>query len=83
MRVSLSWKALVFRDEHEARAFDEHTDDLTVATVLEVLTADLTARGVEVPASAEPLRDPAFVAAASRAYHASPRVYPWGRVDAG
>jgi len=83
VRVSLSWKALVFRDEHEARAFDEHTDDLTVATVLEVLTADLTARGVEVPASAEPLRDPAFVAAASRAYHASPRVYPWGRVDAG
>src|SRR4029079_16348362 len=34
VRVSLSWKALVFRDEHEARAFDEHTDDLTVATVL-------------------------------------------------
>ena len=82
VRVSLSWKALVFRDEDEARAFDEHTDDLTVATVLEMLTADLTARGVGVPASAEPLRDPAFVAAASRAYHASPTVYPWGRVEA-
>jgi hypothetical protein len=83
LRVSLSWKALVFRDAEEARSFDEHTDDLSVAAVLETLTADLTARGVEVPACREPLRDQAFVAAASRAYHASPRVYPWGRVDAG
>lgn len=83
VRVSLSWKALVFRDRDEARAFDEHTDDLAVAAALDRLAGDLAARGVDVPASTDPLRDPAFVAAASRAYHASPTVYPWGRVEAG
>jgi hypothetical protein len=82
VRVSLSWKALVFRDRDEARAFDEHTDDLTVTAALDRLAADLAARGVDLPASTDPLHDPAFVAAASRAYHASPTVYPWGRVEA-
>ena len=81
VRVSLSWKALVFRDA--GRGARPSTSTPTTSPwrrCSSTLTADLTARGVEVPASAEPLRDPAFVAAASRAYHASPTVYPWGRV---
>jgi hypothetical protein len=78
VRVSLSWKAIVFRDAEEARLHDEQRDTLTLPVVLDTLRADLAARGVEAPKSADPLHDPAFVAALTRAYHQAPSVYPWG-----
>ncbi len=81
VRVSLSWKALVFRDAAEARTYDEHRDELTLPVVFDTLRADLAARGIEAPAPADPLHDPALVRALTRAYHRSPTVYPWGRVE--
>jgi len=81
VRVSLSWKGVVFRDAEEARVHDDHRDDLTLPIVLDALRADLAARGSEVPVPADPLHDPRFVTALSRAYHRAPTVYPWGRAD--
>jgi hypothetical protein len=80
VRVSVSWKGQVFADEAAARDYDEHRDDLDVAQVLDILRGDLAARGVDVPETDDPLHDPAFVAALSRAYHRSPTMYPWGSV---
>jgi hypothetical protein len=44
LRFSISWKAYCFRDDAERLAWLDHTDDLTEATVLEMLVADLRAR---------------------------------------
>jgi hypothetical protein len=61
LRVSLSWKAMVFDSDADRRRYDEHTDDVDLAEVLRRFTADLEARGVDVELPADPLRDPAFV----------------------
>jgi hypothetical protein len=81
LRVSLSWKAVVFRDADEARVYDEHLDDLSLPVVLDTLRADLARRGADAPPPADPLHDPAFVAALTRAHHRAPTVYPWGRAE--
>ena len=47
VRQSVSWKAYVFADEHAAREYDEHRDDLDGARVLATFTAELARRGVE------------------------------------
>jgi len=46
LRFSISWKAYCFADEAERRAWREHQADLSVASVLDRLLADLAARGV-------------------------------------
>jgi hypothetical protein len=79
VRVSVSWKGYVFRDDAEARLVDEHTDDLAFEDVLGTFFADLAARGIAVRRPEDPLHDPAFVATLTAAYRQSPSVYPWGR----
>jgi hypothetical protein len=61
LRVSLSWKALVFAGDAERRRYDEHADDLDVAEVVRRFRADLGERGVELEWPADPVRDPALV----------------------
>jgi len=46
LRFSISWKAYCFADAAERRAWREHRADLSLATVLDRLLADLAARGV-------------------------------------
>ena len=41
LRVSLSWKALVFASDAERRRHDEHTDDIDLAEVVRRFAADL------------------------------------------
>ena len=45
LRFSISWKAYVFADEAERRAWETHSDDLNVDHILERLTAELRSRG--------------------------------------
>jgi hypothetical protein len=45
LRLSISWKAWCFADQAEARANDEHSDDLDLPFILETLAADLVRRG--------------------------------------
>jgi hypothetical protein len=61
LRVSLSWKALVFESDAERRRFDEHTDDVDLPEIVRRFTADLERRGVEAKVPADPLRDPDFI----------------------
>ncbi|HJQ82967.1 MAG TPA: hypothetical protein VKA21_02750 [Candidatus Binatia bacterium] len=77
IRISVSWKAQVFRDAEEARTVDEHRDDLALPQALETFASDLDARGIQVAMPADPLHDRAFIATLSKAYHRAPTVYPW------
>lgn len=74
LRVSLSWKALVFGSDEERRRLDEHTDDLDLAEVLRRFREDLASRGVAMPAPADPERDPELIALLHEHYvrHPSP-----------
>lgn len=45
LRFSVSWKAYCFVDEHERTMWRDHTDDLDLSSVLDVLVDDLTRRG--------------------------------------
>lgn len=45
IRLSISWKAYCFADEHERRMVEEHADDLDHETILGMLVSDLRRRG--------------------------------------
>lgn len=81
LRVSLSWKGLVFTDAADARRYDEHGDDLTLPQVLDTFARDLAARGTPIGIPDDPLHDRTLVATLTRAYHQAPTVYAWGRVS--
>lgn len=68
MRVSLSWKADVFRTADEARIYDEHLDDIDLTGVLDRFRRDLAAKGIELPQSDDPTRDPAVIDVLRDAY---------------
>jgi hypothetical protein len=52
VRLSVSWKAYVFRDETAARQHDDHTDDLDEALVIDIFAAEMARRGVPIAESA-------------------------------
>jgi hypothetical protein len=68
LRVSLSWKALVFASGEELRRYEEHRDDIDLAEVVRRFRADLAARGVELDWPADPVRDPEVVRRLSEIY---------------
>ena len=61
LRVSLSWKALVFASDAERRRHDEHTDDIDLAEVVRRFAEDLRARGVPFTVPEDPTRDPTWI----------------------
>lgn len=75
LRVSLSWKAIVFADEAERRQHDEHTADLTGAEVLRRLEEDLRRRGRRVALPDDPFRDPAFIGLLHEEYVRTPTTH--------
>jgi hypothetical protein len=68
VRVSLSWKAIVFSDEADRRRHDEHLDDIDLDGVLERFRADFAARGETLTIPSEPTSDPDFIRRLSDAY---------------
>jgi len=75
LRVSVSWKAVVYRDDAERRMVDSHERDIDLDDVLERFAADLDARGVAFRVPSTPLDDPEFVAVLSSTYVRDPSVY--------
>src|SRR5688572_8206912 len=45
VRLSVSWKAYVFRDQDAAERCDEHTDDLDEARVIDIFATEMARRG--------------------------------------
>ncbi len=72
VRISVSWKAKVFRDVEEQRIADEHLDDITLDQVVDRFVADLAARGVECPRPVDPHADVDFVATLAATYRRTP-----------
>jgi hypothetical protein len=75
MRVSVSWKALVFESDADRRRCDEHLDDIGLEEVLRRFVRDLEGRGVGVEPPADPLRDPGFIGLLRRTYVRTPSVF--------
>lgn len=71
VRISILWKALTFVDRADARRFDDHEDDLDVATIVRVLRDDLAARGMAVDEPVDPYTDPEWSRALTRTYIAA------------
>jgi hypothetical protein len=57
VRVSLLWRATTFRDEREARVYDNHEDDLDLDTAMSMFCADLTTRGETFAVPHDPFND--------------------------
>jgi hypothetical protein len=68
LRVSLSWKAIVFDDDADRRRHDEHTDDIDFDTVIRRFADDFAARGEPLPIPTDPVADHDFVRTLSDAY---------------
>jgi hypothetical protein len=68
LRISISWKAITFYDEDDARRYDEHTDDIGMDEVLWRFSRDLAGRGIEHMIPADPVRDPAFIRLLQKTY---------------
>jgi len=75
LRISISWKARVFRDDAALRRYREHTDDLTLDEVFERSYADLERRGGALARLADPVADPALVDVLAAAYVRAPSVF--------
>jgi len=68
LRISLSWKALVFASDEERRRYREHEDDIDLAEVLRRFGEDLAARGIAVAWPDDPVRDPATIRLLTETY---------------
>ncbi len=76
IRISVSWKAQIFEDEAEMQCVDKHLDDLCIDEVWRGFYSDLEARGIEIAASSDPLRDAALVSQLSAVYQLKPSTQP-------
>jgi hypothetical protein len=76
LRVSLSWKALVFASDADQRRYDEHTGDIDLAEVVRRFRADLGARGVALDWPADPVRDPGVIRRLTEEYVRYPAAAP-------
>ncbi len=68
VRVSLLWRATTFRDEREARVYDQHEDDLDLDTAMSMFCADLTIRGETFAVPDDPLGDEGWRNLLTRVY---------------
>ena len=68
VRISLLWRAVTFRNEREARAYDEHRDDLDVETAVSIFCTDLTERGIDFTPPQDPFHDQAWSTLLTQTY---------------
>lgn len=76
LRISISWKAHVFKDVAEERSFVEHENDMSIDEVWRRFSDDLKRRGIAADVPAEPVRDPEWIALLSSTYVEEPSVQP-------
>lgn len=74
VRVSVSWKALVFGDAREAALADSGADDLDPRSVVSIFLDDLRARGRAIQPGPEPLENPEFMTALGETYTRRPKL---------
>jgi hypothetical protein len=75
LRISVSWKAYVYRDEQQRQRHATEVGALDLTAVVDRFASDLAARGIDFQAPADPLHDEAFVTLLTRAYVHEPTVF--------
>jgi hypothetical protein len=75
LRISVSWKAYVYRDAAQRRKHEEGQGGLDLDAVMARLLADLRRQGREVAPPADPYHDEAFVDVLREAYVREPRMF--------
>ena len=68
LRISLSWKADVYRSAAQRTRRHEHLDDLDMGTVVERFREDLRRRGLRVELPADPEHDPESISLLAETY---------------
>lgn len=68
VRLSVLWKVYCFRNEAEARGYDDHSSDLTPALVKEIFLSDLAARGIQFRPPVDIWTDPEWKETITRVY---------------
>jgi hypothetical protein len=75
LRVSVSWKAYVYRDAEQQRRHESGAGRLGLGEVVDRLLDDLAARGAATQRPDDPHRDEAFVELLTRTYVQTPTVF--------
>ena len=75
LRISVSWKAYVYRDAEQRRRHRAGSGGLDLDQVVDRFGSDLRARGIAFAPPADPLHDEAFVTLLTRAYVHEPTVF--------
>jgi hypothetical protein len=75
LRISVSWKAYVYRDAEQRRAHNEGRGGLDLDAVLDRFGDDLRSREIAFSPPAEPLHDESFVEILTASYVKTPTVF--------
>lgn len=75
LRISLSWKARVFRDAADEARVAEHSDDIKIDEVFARFYEDLDKRGVAFDQPAQPLKDSVFIDLLTKTYFSEPTLH--------
>ncbi|WP_395332003.1 hypothetical protein WBP06_03810 [Novosphingobium sp. BL-8H] len=76
-RFLVHWGADVYMDYNELKVALDHSDDLTHDQIIDMLIADLRARGEVLQTPSEPMTDKAFIALLTRTYDpGQPAIFP-------
>jgi hypothetical protein len=75
LRISVSWKARVFRSEQEERLYRDHSADLDLDEVTDRFCSDLAARGVAHRRPEDVAHDAEFLALLSATYVREPTIF--------
>jgi len=70
VRLSVLWKGYCFKNEAEAEAYDDHSNDLNKDLIIDIFCEDLSARGINVSRPEDFWRDEAWKDVITRVYQA-------------
>src|SRR6185369_11444530 len=68
LRFLIHWGADIFMDFDELKVSLDHSDDLTIGQVFDILVADLRRRGVAFQTPSDPLTDTGFIRLLTNVY---------------
>ena len=75
LRISISWKARVFRDDADEARYRDHSDDIAIDEVFDRFYADLTRQGVAFERPGNPLTDQDLIDLLTKRYVHAPTIY--------
>jgi hypothetical protein len=75
LRISISWKARVFKDDADEARYLDHSNDIAIDEVFDRFYGDLAGQGVSFERPDDPLADQDFIALLGQHYIHAPTIY--------